>query len=111
MNLKAQAIINTMKRNIVILAFILLIITGEPGPLSAAPHRLGDTLTLKEHLGYAWNTDYVHRRFVMTNPGSFFPDRVVLYDGQRLALPTKMKVGRSTLMVASFAMEPQCRCV
>ncbi len=39
---------------------LLLFALEEPGQLTAAPHRLSDSVTLKEHLGHAWPNELVH---------------------------------------------------
>ena len=45
---------NSIKRSSVIITILLLFTLAELGQLAAAPHRLGDTITLKEHLGRDW---------------------------------------------------------
>lgn len=55
-----STLITTMKRRRGILAVLLLIITGQPGQSATAPHRLGDTVPLNEHLGRAWPNELIH---------------------------------------------------
>ncbi len=47
-------------------------------------------ITLEEHLGYAWQADLVHRPVTVATPGTLFPDRLALYNGNN-AVPVQLE--------------------
>jgi hypothetical protein len=84
-----STLITTMKRTRGILAVLLLIITGQPGQLAAAPYRLGDTVPLKEHLGRDWPNELIHYDYAFT-PGEWRVADARMVDASGKEVPTQL---------------------
>jgi hypothetical protein len=55
----------------------------------AAPHRLGDVLTLKEYLGHAWSNEVIHYDYVFA-PGECRSTDVRLLDSDGKEIPAQL---------------------
>ncbi|MHB9134358.1 MAG: hypothetical protein ACYDBB_25075 [Armatimonadota bacterium] len=71
------------QRSTVVLCFgmmVLALIAGRS--IWAAPFQV--PITVEEHLGYAWDSDLVHRDIALNKAGQLFPGRVALYQDKRM---------------------------
>jgi len=84
-----STLITTMKRSRGILAVLLLIITGQPGQSAAAPHRRGDTVPLKEHLGRDWPNELIHYDYAFT-PGEWRAADARMVDASGKEVPAQL---------------------
>lgn len=67
------------KRN-AILSYSLLVLLAH-----SIAYGYEQTITIEEHLGYAWESDLVHKDIVVSKPGLLFPGKTVLYQGKEPA--------------------------